>query len=236
MRRIAGKLIKWILILILLAAIAVLGLNVYMCVRESRSKTVSITSNTQTLTSAQKQKFKDLNLQCIIVLGAGIKNTIEPSDMLKDRLDAAVRLYKAGVAPKILLTGDNGTVQHNEIHVMLMYMRKAGVPDNVLFCDHAGFSTYDSMYRAKSIFQVKRAVVVTQTYHLYRSMYIADQLGIKVQGAASDQDSYSGQAYREFREIIARVKDMGKVYMHAKSTLGGSKIPITGSGVSSHGE
>lgn len=236
MRRIAGKAVKWILILILLAALAVLGLNAYMCIRENRSKTVSITSNTQKLTAAQKQKFKELNPQCIIVLGAGIKNKIEPSDMLKDRLDAAVCLYKAGIAPKILLTGDNGTVQHNEIHVMLMYMRKAGIPDEVLFCDHAGFSTYDSMYRAKSIFQVKRAVVVTQSYHLYRSMYIADRLGIQVQGAASDQGTYSGQAYRVFREMIARVKDMGKLLVHAKSTLGGSTIPITGSGVSSHGE
>ena len=236
MRRIIKTFIKWIFLLFVLIVIIIAGINAWMCSQESPNKTMTVTSNSQTLTAAQKAKFKKLNPQCIIVLGAGIKNSIEPSDMLKDRLDTAVMLYKAGVAPKILLTGDNGTVQHNEIHVMLMYMRREGIPDSKIFCDHAGFCTYDSMYRAQSIFKVKRAVVVTQSYHLYRSLYIADKLGIKVQGAASDQGSYSGQAYRNFREILARVKDMINVARHASPTVGGSKIPITGSGVSSHGE
>ncbi len=236
MGKIIKKIIRLIFLLVLLAVLVIAGLNVYVCAKEYGRRTVTVTENDQTLTAAQKRSFKQLNPQCIIVLGAGIKTADEPSDMLKDRLDTAIMLYKAGVAKKILLTGDNGTVQHNEIHVMLLYMRRAGIPDEVLFCDHAGFSTYDSMYRAQSIFCVKRAVVVTQSYHLYRALYIAEGLGIDVQGAASDQCSYTGWFYRDAREVVARIKDIGKVAVRAKPLLGGSKIPITGSGVSSHGE
>lgn len=236
MGKILKKLSKLLIFLILIAVILTAALNVYICRKGSAARVVSYKSDSQQLSSGQKSTFKEFNPQCIVVLGAGIKNDIEPTPMLKDRLDAAIQLYHAGVANKILLTGDNGTVQHNEIHVMLMYMRRAGVPDERIFCDHAGFSTYDSMYRVQSIFKVKRAVVVTQTYHLHRALFIADKLGIKVLGAGSDQKRYGGWLYRDVREYAARVKDTGKLLTHATSTLGGTAIPITGSGESSHGE
>ena len=182
------------------------------------------------------EEMKKLNADCIIVLGAGIRDRETPTPMLKDRLDTGIKLYREGVAPKILLTGDNGSMEHNEIHVMLSYVKKAGVPEEDIFCDHAGFSTFDSMYRADSIFQVKKAVIVTQTYHEYRSLYIADKLGISALGAGSDQKKYSGQYMREIREVAARVKDFLKCHTDAESLIGGEIIPITEEGIISHGE
>ena len=171
-----------------------------------------------------------------VVQGSEIDDSETPSPMLKDRLDVGIALYKQGFVPKILLSGDNGQEGHNEIHVMLKYTKAAGVPDSDIFCDHAGFSTYDSMYRAADIFKVDRAVVVTQKYHEYRALYIAKKLGIQVCGVASDQESYFGQTYREAREILARDKDFVKANLRSKATYGGDAIPINGSGITSHGE
>ena len=156
--------------------------------------------------------------------------------MLKDRLDTALKLYWAGVSPKILLTGDNGSVHHNELHVMLKYVRKAGVPEADIFCDHAGFSTYDSAARAKQIFRVKRMIVVTQTYHMYRALYDCSENHITALGVGADQQRYSGQLVRDVREVPARLKDFILVQMEEPPKLGGEVIPITGSGVISHGE
>ena len=182
------------------------------------------------------ENLKDFNADCIVILGCGIEDEETPSPMLRDRLDVGIELYKQEVAPKILLTGDNGTEGHNEIHVMLKYTKEAGVPERDIFCDHAGFSTYDSMYRAGSIFNVQRAIVVTQTYHQYRALYIGDKLGFEACGVASDQETYFGQSFRESREILARIKDFFKSMLRSKPTYGGEVIPISGSGISSHGE
>lgn len=156
--------------------------------------------------------------------------------MLKDRLDTGIMLYQRGYAPKILLTGDNGTETHNEIHVMLNYVKNAGVPEEDIFCDHAGFSTYDSLYRANSIFEAEKLIVVTQTYHEYRALYIGEGLGLQVKGVASDQMKYRGQAVREVREIMARVKDFFKTITKPESLLGGEAYPVSGSGIPTHGE
>ena len=188
------------------------------------------------LNAVAKAKLKDFGADCGIVLGCGIEDSQTPSPMLKDRLDVGIAMYKQGFVPKLLLSGDNGQQSHNEIHVMLKYTREAGVPEEDIFCDHAGFSTYDSMYRAADIFQVERAIVVTQKYHEYRALYIGKKLGIEVCGVASNQASYFGQKYREAREILARVKDFGKANLRMKATYAGDAIPISGSGITSHGE
>ena len=180
--------------------------------------------------------LKNFDADCIMVLGCGIEDEETPSPMLKDRLDVGIELYKQGAAPKILLSGDNGTEKHDEIHVMLKYAKEAGIPDKDIFCDHAGFSTYDSMYRAGSIFNARRVIVVTQTYHQYRALYIGDKLGFEACGVASDQETYFGQSFRESREILARIKDFFKSMLRSKPTYGGDAIPISGSGISSHGE
>ena len=181
-------------------------------------------------------EIKELDADCIIVLGARIMDKETPSPMLKDRLDVGIELYRQGAAPKLLLSGDNGQEEHNEIHVMLQYAKNQGIPEEDIFCDHAGFSTYDSMYRASSIFGVQKAIVVTQEYHQYRALFIGDKLGMSVWGVASDQEKYMGQLYRDFREILARIKDFAKASLKVDPVLGGSVIPINGSGLISHGE
>ena len=196
----------------------------------------AVTDTKDNFLQTEYEEMKKVNADCILILGAGIIDAETPSPMLKDRLDTGILLYENGVAPKILLTGDNGTEEHNEIHVMLHYVKNAGVPEKDIFCDHAGFSTYDSMYRAKSIFEVESAIVVTQTYHEYRALYIAEKLGLAARGIAADQERYGGQPVRELREVLARIKDFGKCIVKPAALLGGDTIPISGSGIPSHGE
>lgn len=225
-----------LLILVLVTVLAAVGINGHVVLSEKSNIAASMTSDTGSISGAQLKRLKKLNAQCIMVLGAGIIGTEKPTPMLKDRLDTALKLYWAGVSPKILLTGDNGSVHHNELHVMLKYVRKAGVPEEDIFCDHAGFSTYDSAARAKQIFQVKRMIVVTQTYHIYRALYDCGENDIAALGVGADQRRYSGQLARDIREVPARLKDFVLVQMKEPPKLGGEVIPINGSGVISHGE
>lgn len=180
--------------------------------------------------------LKNIGADCALVLGCGIVDENTPSDMLKDRLDVGIELYRQGIVPKILLSGDNGQEHYNEIHVMLQYVKEEGVPEEDIFCDHAGFSTYDSMYRAKSIFECEKVIVVTQKYHQYRALYIGQKLGLDVTGVSADQREYFGQAYRDAREVLARIKDFGKAFLRSRPAYGGEAIPISGSGIYSHGE
>lgn len=238
------RLIKWILkkILFLVIMVCAVGgvclmtLNNHVVNSEKDNIVSKIEGSKSEFTRAEKQAVHDIDPQCAIVLGAGIKDENTPTPMLKDRLDTGILLYKHGLVSKLLLSGDNGTAEHNEIHVMLNYCLDAGIPEEDIYCDHAGFSTYDSMYRAKEIFQVERAVIVTQTYHEYRSLYIAEKMDIKCVGVSSDQEKYSGQPVRELREIMARIKDFFKCMVMPAATLGGDIISLFESGVLTHGE
>lgn len=225
-----------VIVLAVIIGIAGMMINNHVVSKEKDNISYAINEDKDTFSNSEINNMKDFGADCIMILGAGIKDDKTPTPMLKDRLDTGIMLYKAGVASKLLLTGDNGSKEHNEIHVMLNYAKDAGVPEEDIFCDHAGFSTFDSMYRAKNIFQVSTLIVVTQTYHEYRSLYIGEKLGLKVMGVASDQMKYAGQPMREIREVLARVKDVFKVMIKSKSILGGEVIPINGSGISSHGE
>ena len=180
------------------------------------------------------QSLKSEEYQCALVLGCAVYADGTPSPMLKDRLDTGIMLYKEGIVPKLLLSGDHGQVEYNEIGCMYNYCLDNGIPEEDIFLDHAGFSTYDSMYRAKSIFCVERMIVVTQTYHEFRALYVAKNLGVEAVGIASDQQHYFGASYREFREVLARDKDFFKVLMKSSPTFGGEEIPITGSSEPSH--
>ncbi|MDF3000821.1 MAG: SanA protein [Bacillota bacterium] len=176
----------------------------------------------------------DLNADCILVLGAGLRPDGSPNLMLKDRLDQGLALYFAGAAPKLLLTGDNGQEQYDEVNAMKQYVLDAGVPAEDIFLDHAGFSTYESMYRARDIFEVKRAIVVTQKYHQFRAVYAAIKLGMEAYGVSAVEIAYAGQDYREFREVLARTKDFFKLIVKPEPTYLGEAIPISGSGLLSH--
>ncbi len=167
---------------------------------------------------------------CILVLGCLVKPTGEPSDMLGDRLKMSVELYKNGVAPKIIMSGDHGQADYDEVNTMKQYAKDNGVPSEDIFMDHAGFSTYESLYRAKEIFGVNSVVIVSQEYHLYRAVYIAEKLGIKAYGVGADYQTYVGQSVRDAREVLARVKDFTTTIFKPKPTYLGEKIPVSGNG------
>lgn len=170
------------------------------------------------------------DIDCIIVLGAGVRADGTPSLMLKDRLDKAVELYEKGVSDKILVSGDHRESNYDEVNTMKNYLIAAGIPSQVIYMDHAGLSTYDSMYRAVNIFGVESAVVITQKYHMYRAVHNAESLGIETYGVSAKEISYNGQAYREFREIIARVKDIFYCLFEVESAVGGEPISLEESG------
>lgn len=178
-------------------------------------------------------KLKELNAECILVLGGGLKPDGTPNHMLEDRLEVGLALYEAGVAPKLLLTGDHGQNEYDEVNSMKKYILDYGVPEDDIFLDHAGFSTYDSMYRANAIFDVSKVIVVTQKYHQYRALYIAKKLGYEAYGVCSDQRIYFGQQKRNIREILARNKDFFKIIIKPEPTYLGEIIPISGNGLQS---
>lgn len=207
-------------ILVAVAAVIVLGIN-FIVVGMGGRDLVS-----------EKDMLKESSFRadCIIVLGAQVKADGTPSKMLRDRLDEGIRLYEAGAAPKILMSGDDGQVEYNEVAAMAAYAEDAGVSKKDLFLDHAGFSTYESMYRAQYIFGVKRAIVVTQKYHEYRALYIGQRLGMDVRGVSAADINYAFQGFRDIREIMARDKDFLQCIFWPKPTYLGDKIDIKGDG------
>lgn len=177
-----------------------------------------------------EQDAAGVQADCILVLGAGVWNGNTPSPMLADRLDCAIRLYFAGAAPKLLMSGDHGSDDYDEVNVMKDYAIAAGVPSEDIFMDHAGFSTYESVYRARDVFEVQQPLIVTQHYHMYRALYIADALGLDASGVSADTRRYAGQSYRAAREVLARAKDFLQCITQPEPTFLGEAIPITGSG------
>ena len=173
-------------------------------------------------------ELKDMD--CIVVLGCQVKDNGNPSDMLADRLTRGVELYKQGAAPKIIMSGDHGQIEYDEVNTMKQVAIDAGVPSNDIFMDHAGFSTYESIYRAKEIFEADKLIIVSQDYHLYRALYIAKQLRIEAYGVNSDYHTYWGQSNREAREILARCKDFVKTIFKPEPTYLGETIPVSGDG------
>ena len=170
------------------------------------------------------------NADCILVLGCLVRDGGTPSAMLEDRLRRGVELFQAGAAPKLLMSGDHGRTDYDEVDAMKSYAVDAGIADSDVFMDHAGFSTYESMYRAKEVFQVKRMIIVTQGYHLYRAVYIARMLGIEAYGVNADYRNYVGQTARDVREVLARVKDFANCIVKPEPTYLGDAIPIFGDG------
>ncbi len=170
------------------------------------------------------------DVDCIIVLGCLVRPGGRPSDMLADRLRRGVELYKSGAAPKILMSGDHGQKDYNEVQAMKDYALDSDIPSSDVFMDHAGFSTYDSIYRAKEIFGAEKIIIVSQEYHLHRALLIARKLGLDAYGVSSDYHTYGGQTFRELREIAARNKDFIYTIFKPKPKYLGDAIPIQGDG------
>lgn len=216
------KLLKKVLLFLLAVEnfflIIVLCINGYV-VLSTKKKILSIDQ------AAQLQ-----NVDCILVLGCGVHPDGTPSAMLEDRLKQAITLYNSKTAPKLLMSGDHGQESYDEVNTMRKYAMDVGVPSEDIFMDHAGFSTYESIYRARDIFQARKIIIVTQEYHLHRALHIAQALGVEAYGVSADLRSYGGQFYRDVREILARNKDFVTGIFKPKPTYLGETIPVWGDG------
>ena len=166
---------------------------------------------------------------CVLVLGCGVWGDT-PSHMLEDRLLEGISLCQSGASKKLLMSGDHGRKGYDEVNVMKKFAVDRGIPSEDVFMDHAGFSTYESMYRAKEIFKAEKILIVTQDYHLYRAIYDARTLGLEAYGVASNPRSYGGQLYRDIREILARNKDFIYSIIKPEPTYLGEAIPVQGNG------
>lgn len=201
-----------------LGGCALLGVNGY----------VKAVAKDAILLEEQAAELSDVD--CIIVLGCKVWEDGRPSHMLQDRLERAISLYRLGAAPKLLMSGDHGTQEYDEVNAMKQYAIDAGIPSEHIFMDHAGFSTYETVYRAKEIFGAEKVVIVTQQYHLYRALYIAEKLGVEAYGVASDYRTYAGQTMRDLREILARCKDFVTTILKPQPTYLGEAITVSGDG------
>jgi SanA protein len=170
----------------------------------------------------------------ILVLGAYTYESGHVSPILRDRLLVGLDLYEKQVAPKLLVSGDHGQHDYDEVNAMRRFLEEQGVPPEDIFMDHAGFDTYDSMKRAKDIFEVKSVLVVTQTFHLTRAVYIGRALGLDCQGVPSDLSNYPSLGYLKKREWAARIKAFLEVNLRRKPKYGGDTHPISGDGTSTH--
>ena len=219
--RVRQILLRIVIVLLILAVVivaAAVGISAY---------TVHRTSG-RILSDADAAKLE--NVDCILVLGCKVHSDGEPSAMLEDRLKQSVALYQANAAPKLLMSGDHGQESYNEVKSMRQYAIDCGIPSSDVFMDHAGFSTYESIYRAKEVFQAKKIIIVTQQYHLYRALYVAEALGVEAYGVSADYRQYAGQTMRELREILARDKDFFTSVFKPHPTYLGEAIPISGDG------
>lgn len=179
-----------------------------------------------------KEKF-----DCVLVLGAGVRGD-SPSPMLKERLSKGIEVYKTGCTDRILMSGDHGRTEYDEVNVMKTYAIENGAVADEVFMDHAGFSTYETMYRARDIFEVKKVIIVTQKYHLYRAVYNARKLGLDAYGIPADgmyNYALPVRTYNNTREALARVKDFFWCIAKPEPTYLGEAIPISSSGVLTEG-
>ena len=180
------------------------------------------------ITADKANELQDVD--CILVLGCLVRSDGTPSDMLTDRLLTGIDLYFSGGGTKLLMSGDHGQEEYDEVNAMRSFALSLGVPSEDIFMDHAGFSTYESIYRAKEIFGAEKIVVVTQNYHLTRALYIAKSLGIEAFGVESDIRNYRGQTVRDVREILARSKDFLYSLFKPLPTHLGEPISLEGDG------
>lgn len=211
------QILKILFFLFLLAVVTVGGLNIYICntVREN-------------IVSPENARYTDAD--CILILGAGVRDDGSPSNMLEDRLLTGINLYKKGNTVPILMSGDHGREEYDEVNCMKDYAVAKEIPSEDIFMDHAGFSTYESLYRARDVFGAKNVIIITQEYHLYRALYIAKSLGLDAVGVSADLRTYYGQSLRETREIAARVKDFFYTVFQPLPTYLGDPVSLDGDG------
>lgn len=209
------KLIKYTFIILIIGLVLVVGIDLYV--------------KLSTKDSIKNELEINNTFDCILILGAGVREG-KPSPLLKERLDTGISLYKNKKAPKIIMSGDHGKTNYDEVNVMREYAISKGVLEEDIFMDHAGFSTYDSIYRANYIFEAKNILLVSQRYHLYRALYISRKLNIKSLGVDAKKSKMVGDDIRSLREILARNKDFFKVIVKPMPIFLGEKIPLNQDG------
>ncbi|MCX2472848.1 YdcF family protein [Pedobacter sp. MC2016-05] len=214
MRRLKIKIIIKLILIAILIGIVFVFASSYLVKNKTENKIYS------DLNATPKTKVA-------IIFGAGVRNN-KPSKYLKDRLDAGISLYKNNKVDKILLSGDNGRDEYDELTVMKLYCYENGVDTNKIYIDYAGFDSYSTMYRAKHIFKVDTAVLVTQQYHLNRCIYIGDELGVKCYGFSANTGIYRGYKYYAFRENLSIAKATLDVLRHRKPRYLGQIVDING--------
>lgn len=197
------KIFKYILIVLIVIILVPVIINFYV-----------ILSTKNRIVSGYSELLTDIDY--IVVLGAGIRRG-KPSPMLEDRLKTGISLYNNDISNKILITGDHMNDDYDEVTVMKNYLLEHGIPEEDIITDNYGISTYDSIYRVKNVYKSNKVVIVSQRYHLYRTLFLSDNLDLKSYGVEADLRYYYGQWYREIREILARNKDFIKGIIKPKA-------------------
>lgn len=197
------KIFKYILIVLIVIILVPVIINFYV-----------ILSTKNRIVSGDSELLTDIDY--IVVLGAGIRRG-KPSPMLEDRLKTGISLYNNDISNKILITGDHMNDDYDEVTVMKNYLLEHGIPEEDIITDNYGISTYDSIYRVKNVYKSNKVVIVSQRYHLYRALFLSDNLDLKSYGVEADLRYYYGQWYREIREILARNKDFIKGIIKPKA-------------------
>ena len=166
--------------------------------------------------------------QMAMILGAAILKSGDLSPVLEDRASKAIELYRAGKVKKILVTGSNATTDYNEVNPVRDYLLENKIPAGDIFLDHAGFDTYSSMYRARDVFLADSMIVVSQSFHLPRAIFIARALGVEAYGMSADSGNYL--AWNYVREVFADVKAVFNIVLEREPKYLGKTVPITGVG------
>lgn len=186
-----------------LLAIAIMGMLMLLCISAAVcDKTVEGVYSPELLLKEGE------DFDCIMVLGCRVYEDGTPSPMLFDRVSVGTSLYLSGVANQILMSGDSHTAYYDEVGCMRDTAIELGVPAEAITTDAYGLSTYDSVARALERCKGKRVVIVTQEYHLYRALYIAQKLGLDAVGVSADLRPYANQYTHDLREVLARCKDV----------------------------
>lgn len=197
------KIFKYILIVLIVIILVPVIINFYV-----------ILSTKNRIVSGDSELLTDIDY--IVILGAGIRRG-KPSPMLEDRLKTGISLYNNDISNKILITGDHMNDDYDEVTVMKNYLLEHGIPEEDIITDNYGISTYDSIYRVKNVYKSNKVVIVSQRYHLYRALFLSDNLDLESYGVEANLRYYYGQWYREIREILARNKDFIKGIIKPKA-------------------
>lgn len=198
-KRILSKTTKRIIAIFMIAVLAggsyILGVNFYV-----------ILSQKENIISLEEASHMD-KVDYVLVLGCGVREDGEPSHMLYERLKTGVKVLEKVNGAKLLLTGDNSGESYNELAAMKRVSLENGVEEEQVVIDDFGFSTYESLYNAKNNFSAKKIIIITQPYHMYRALFIANKLGIEAYGVTAYLPFYPMQIVWSLREILARNKD-----------------------------